>query len=73
MKYHSRTLKSEHEINFKYHYLRHTYGTHLATLNTPEHILCSQMGHGKIETTRKYYITVSQSGIDALMKNLNVM
>ncbi len=73
MKYHSRTLKTEHEINFKYHYLRHTYGTHLATLNTPEHILCSQMGHGKIETTRKYYITVSQSGIDALMKNLNEM
>ncbi len=73
MKYHSRILKSEFGINFKYHYLRHTYGTHLATLNTPTHVLCSQMGHGKIETTKKYYITVSQTGIDALMKNLNQM
>ena len=71
MKYHSRTLKSEYGIEFKYHYLRHTYGTHLATLNTPTHILCNQMGHGKIETTKKYYIAVSQNGIDALVRNLN--
>ena len=73
MKYHSRTLKTAYGIEFKYHYLRHTYGTHLATLNTPTHILCNQMGHGKIETTKKYYITVSQNGIDALMRNLNQM
>ena len=73
MKYHSRTLKSTYGIEFKYHYLRHTYGTHLATLNTPTHILCNQMGHGKIETTKKYYITVSQNGIDVLVRNLNQM
>ena len=73
MKYHSRTLKSEYGIEFKYHYLRHTYGMHLATLNTPAHILCNQMGHGKIETTKKYYITVSKNGINVLMNNLNQM
>ena len=73
MKYHSRTLKQEYGINFKYHFLRHTYGTHLATANTPTHILCNQMGHGKIDTTKKYYIGVSQNGIDALLKNLNDM
>lgn len=31
------------------------------------------MGHGKIDTTKKYYIGVSQNGIDALLKNLNDM
>lgn len=71
MKYHSRILKQDYGIRFKYHFLRHTYGTHLATHNTPTHILCQQMGHGKIETTKKYYIGVSQNGIDALLKNLN--
>lgn len=71
MKYHSRTLKQDYGINFKYHFLCHTYGTNLATANTPTHILCNQMGHGKIETTKKYYIGVSQNGIDALLKNLN--
>ena len=29
MKYHSKTIKSTLGINFKYHYLRHTYGTDL--------------------------------------------
>ena len=73
MKYHSRTLKQEYGINFKYHFLRHTYGTNLATANTPTHILCNQMGHGKIETTKKYYIGVSQKGVDTLLQNLNKM
>ena len=39
MKYHSRTLQHEYNIIFKYHYLRHTYVTTLAILNTPEHLL----------------------------------
>ena len=55
MKYHSRTLQGEYNINFKYHYLRHTYGTTLATLNTPEHLLCNQMGHSSSAVTHKYY------------------
>lgn len=73
MKYHSRLLKQKYHIDFKFHFLRHTYGTHLATLNTPTHILCQQMGHGKIETTKKYYIGVSQKGVDTLLQNLNKM
>ena len=73
MKYHSRVMKQKYGIDFKYHFLRHTYGTHLATLNTPTHILCQQMGHGKIETTKKYYIAVSQNGVEALLANLNRM
>lgn len=70
MKYHTRTLKEEYHIDFKYHYLRHTYGTTLATLNIPEHLLCNQMGHSSSAVTHKYYVGISKQGIDALLKNL---
>lgn len=71
MKYHSRTIKEKLGINFKYHFLRHTYGTRLAELNTPAHLLCKQMGHGSIKVTQKYYIALSRAGIDILRRNLN--
>ena len=70
MKYHSRLLKEKYGIEFKYHHLRHTYGTQLAVMNTPAHILCNQMGHGNIQVTQNYYIAVSKSGIEALKANL---
>lgn len=73
MKYHSRTLQGEHNISFKYHYLRHTYGTNLAALNTPEYLLCNQMGHANSNVTHKYYVAISKMGIDELMKNLEKM
>lgn len=73
MKYHSRTLQGEHNIMFKYHYLRHTYGTNLAALNTPEYLLCNQMGHSNSNVTHKYYIAISERGIDELLKNLEKM
>ncbi len=71
MKYYSRTLKEKYGIDFKYHHLRHTYGTQLAVLNTPAHILCNQMGHGNIHVTERYYIAISQNGLDALKRNLD--
>lgn len=70
MKYHSRMLKAK-GIYFKYHYLRHSYGTRMAELNTPQHLLCNQMGHGKIQTTQKYYIGLSKTGVDILKDNIN--
>ena len=73
MKYHSRTIKSELGINFKYHHLRHTYGTRLAELNPPPNILCNQMGHASGKVTERYYLAVSKTGIDVLTKNLNAM
>ncbi len=73
MKYHSRTLQEKYNITFKYHYLRHTYGTNLAVLNTPEHLLCNQMGHSNSQVTHKYYIAVSEKGVDELLKNLEKM
>ena len=69
MKYHSRTIKTALKIDFKYHYLRHTYGTRLAELNTPTHILCNQMGHASGKVTERYYLAVSQSGIDILVRH----
>ena len=73
MKYHSRTLQGEHNIKFKYHYLRHTYGTNLAALNTPEYLLCNQMGHANSNVTHKYYVAISERGVGELLKNLEKM
>lgn len=71
MKYHSRELKARFHIDFKYHHLRHTYGTLMAEMNTPAHLLCKQMGHGNIQVTQRYYIAVSKSGVDILKRNLD--
>lgn len=71
MKYHSRTIKSRFGIDFKFHHLRHTYGTRLAEMNTPTHILCNQMGHASGKVTERYYLAVSKHGIDILTQNLN--
>ena len=71
MKYHTRMIKEQLSIDFKFHYLRHTYGTFMADMNTPAHLLCNQMGHGNIQVTQKYYIAFSDEGINVLKKNLN--
>lgn len=71
MKYHSRTIKEKLGIGFKYHYLRHTYGTFMADHNTPAHLLCNQMGHASIRVTQKYYIAMSREEIDTLIKCLS--
>ena len=73
MKYHSRLLQSKYGLMFKFHYLRHTYGTQLATMNIPAHLLCNQMGHGKIETTRRYYIAVSADGVEQLKLGIELL
>lgn len=73
MKYHSKTIKEKLSIDFKYHYLRHTYGTRLAELNTPTHILCNQMGHGSPVVTQKYYLAISKQGIDIIKEKANAL
>ena len=72
MKYHTRKIGRERKICFRYHYLRHTYGTMLATMNTPIHILCNQMGHASSRVTQEYYIGKSQTGINVLKRNLEL-
>ena len=71
MKYHTQKIKAQCGIIFKYHYLRHTYGTKLALLNTPMHILYSQMGHASVNVTQKYYLGNSKEGVRLLRANLN--
>ena len=71
MKYPTREIKSKLGIDFKYHYLRHTYGTLMAEMNTPTHLLCNQMGHGNIQVTQRYYIATSRTGIDVLQSNID--
>ena len=73
MKYHTQKIKAQYGIIFKYHYLRHTYGTRLALMNTPMHILCNQMGHASSNVTQKYYLGNSKQGVDILRANLNSM
>jgi integrase len=70
-KYPTREIKTKLGIEFKYHYLRHTFGTRMAELNTPEHLLCNQMGHGNIHVTQLYYLAVTKTGVDVLQENLN--
>ena len=71
MKYPTREIKSKLGINFKYHYLRHTFGTRMAEMNTPTHLLLKQMGHANIQITQRYYLALTQAGVDVLQANLN--
>ena len=43
IKHHMRPIKQKYGIHFKFHNLRHTYGTSLAMMNTPEHILLNHL------------------------------
>ena len=70
-KYPTREIKSKLGIEFKYHYLRHTFGTLMAEQNTPTHLLCNQMGHGNIQVTQRYYLALTRTGVDILKENLN--
>ena len=70
MKYHSKTIKASLGIDFKYHYLRHTYGTRLAEQNIPAHLLCNQMGHASSKITEKYYIAVSKTGTEIIKEKI---
>ncbi len=60
IKYYSKKLNSE-GIPFRFHYLRHTYATLCAYNNVNLQILMNNMGHKKIETTRRYYIGLANN------------
>ena len=60
IKYYSKKLNAE-GIPFRFHYLRHTYATLCAYNNVNLQILMSNMGHKKIETTRRYYIGLANN------------
>ena len=58
IKLHSTTIRRRLGLNFKYHFLRHTFGTVVVELNTPPHLLQNQMGHSKIQVTQEYYLVI---------------
>lgn len=70
MKYHALKIRETLGIHFKYHYLRHTYGTRLAEQNIPTHLLCNQMGHASGKVTEKYYIAMSRQGADIIKSKI---
>ncbi len=70
-KYYAKLARDTLGINFKYHYLRHTFGTLMAEQNIPQHILTKVMGHSSIRVTEMYYLAVSEKGIDALKESIN--
>lgn len=71
IKYWSRTIKEETEIDFHYHSLRKTHATMMANLNTPVLELMNRLGHKKYETTMAYYINSNQLSKDTLKENLD--
>ena len=65
-KFHACNIREKFKMDFKYHYLRHTYGTRMALLNIPQYLLCNQMGHGNIKVTGMYYLGENKDGIEVL-------
>lgn len=71
-KYHARELKRR-GIEFRYHNLRHTYGSRMANAGVPQHLLLKMMGHGSITVTQQYYLGINDEGIDIIKKKLEEM
>lgn len=68
-KYHARELKKI-GIEFRYHNLRHTYGSRMANAGIPQHLLLKMMGHGNIGVTQQYYLGMNDESIDIIKKKL---
>lgn len=53
--------------------LRHTFGTRASQAGMPIDVLADLMGHEKIDTTRKYYISDNRESKDRQIERLNNM
>lgn len=73
IKYWTRIIKEELNIDFKYHSLRKTHATMMANLNTPVLELMQRLGHKKFETTMVYYINSNELARDKLKSNLDCL
>lgn len=56
--------------DFKYHYLRHTYASNCAAQNISMYMLMDMMGHKKIDTTKKYYISTDNDSLTERTRKL---
>ena len=72
-KFHAQKIKQTLKIEFKYHYLRHTFGTMMALQNTPQFLLCGQMGHSNINVTGKYYLGESKDSYSIIKNCVNLL
>lgn len=70
MKYWSKVIKAELDIDFKFHSLRKTHATMMANANTPAIELMQRLGHKKFETTMAYYINSNKLAKEKLKENL---
>lgn len=71
IKYWTKTIKTELNIDFLFHSLRKTHATMMANANTPVIELMSRLGHKKYETTMAYYINSNALSKEALKTNIN--
>lgn len=71
MKYWTRVIKEELNIDFLFHSLRKTHGTMMACANTPIKLLMKRLGHKKESTTLKYYIGDDLFSDSVYKRNLN--
>ena len=55
----ARICKNEAGFLFKFHYLRHTHATILASRGVNPRYVMERLGHGKIDVTLKYYTHVT--------------
>ncbi len=55
----ARICKNEAGFLFKFHYLRHTHATILASKGVNPRYVMERLGHGKIDVTLKYYTHVT--------------
>lgn len=71
MKYYAKEIKRQTGINFKYHSLRKTHLSFLASNNVPAIEVMNRAGHKKFETTMKYYVNSTQTSKQILLSYLN--
>lgn len=75
IKFLSKTIKNDLNIQFKFHNLRHTYATVLAESGISPRYVQEMLGHSKLEFTLRYYTHVtdkmSSSARNALESTVN--
>jgi len=58
-------------VELKFHALRHTNASYLASHGVPLKTLMSHLGHSKTQTAMKYYVTTDERALEILTENLN--
>jgi integrase len=73
VKYLKRFSRNNLDLNLKFHNLCHTHASKLAEKNVPTMIVKNRLGHGKEETTMKYYTYVTKGIRKNPLNTVNAM